>query len=286
MFGFVLPLCAAGQSAPEGKTEELQMKADPSSGILDSGFHDLYELDFGGARAEFFSYEKMNPSDPLGKSSEAASYLYEEFYGKGVLTSEFFLNDAKFLGGVDGDPSLNRNDPFLTANREAREIAKGLLKSNPRDTHALLALTMADGMESDYDALIEKKQLAGLSLMRQAESEAAVLLAIDPGAKDAYLALGASHYVIGCLPGYKRLFLRFGGIHGDRSLGMQELEIAAEHGHYLRPFAKILLALSCEREHQTGRARLLLADLTAEFPKNPLFARELALLGEDSPQKR
>jgi len=36
-------------------------------------------------------------------------------------------------------------------------------------------LTLADGMESDYDTIIGKKQLAGLGLMRQAEAEAAQL---------------------------------------------------------------------------------------------------------------
>ena len=55
-----------------------------------------------------------------------------------------------------------------------------MLKSNPNDIHGLLALTIADGMESDYDAIIIKKQLPGLSMMRQAEADAKTLLAIDP----------------------------------------------------------------------------------------------------------
>lgn len=38
------------------------------------------------------------------------------------------------------------------------------------------------------------------------------------------------------------------------------------------------LALACEREHQPERARQLLTELVAEFPANPLFAHELALL--------
>ena len=28
------------------------------------------------------------------------------------------------------------------------------------------------------------------------------------------------------------------------------MQIAADHGHYLQPFAKVLLALAYEREHQ------------------------------------
>jgi len=123
-------------------------------------------------------------------------------------------------------------------------------------------------------------------MMRQAESEANLLLSIDPNAQDAYLALGASNYVIGSMPSYKRFFLRIGGVHGDKYRGMEQMSLAADNGHYLKPFAKILLALGCEREHQYDRARVLLADLTAQFPENPKFAYELALIGPNSSNNR
>ncbi|HWG59653.1 MAG TPA: hypothetical protein VN661_11460 [Candidatus Acidoferrales bacterium] len=256
------------------------MKADPASGVLDSGFRDLYELKFQGARTDFASYQKLHPNDPLGKAAEAASYLYEQFSEKGVLTSNFFLDDSKLLGGVEGDAAENRNSAFLKANHETRHIAEQHLKTDPQDADSLLALTMADGMESDYDALIEKKQLASISFMRKAESDAKNLLAVDPSADDAYVALGASNYIIGCMPVYKRAFLWFGGMHGDRARGMKQLASAANHGRYLKPFAKILLALAAEREHETSLARGLLSELAHQFPENPLFAHELALLEE------
>lgn len=251
--------------------------------ILDSGFSDLYKLDFQGARAEFEDYQKEQPTDPLGKAAEAASYLYEQFNEKGVLTSQFFLDDARFLGGIDGAGSANHNAAFLQANAAARQAARERLKKNPQDAEALLAITMADGMESNYDEIIERKQITALGLMRQAEDEARTLLAVDPQANDAYVALGTSNYVIGCLPGYKKMFLWFGGIHGDKDRGMQQLETAANDGHYLRPFAKILLALASEREHQDVRAHELLVQLNKEFPENPLFARELAELNKREP---
>jgi len=258
----------------------VSIEADPAAGVLEAGFRQLYELNFHGAREQFLSYQKLKPADPLGKAAEAASYLYEEFNAKGVFTSEFFLNDNKLLSGVDGKPSENRNDQFLQTNHEAREMAKQWLQSRPNDPHGLLVLTLTDGMESDYLGIIEKKQLASLGLMRQAEREANTLLAIDPDAQDAYVALGASNYIIGCMPSFKRAFLWFGGVHGDRMRGMQQMQMAADHGHYLQPFAKILLALACEREHQMDRARKLLTDLAAEFPANPLYAHEIELLNQ------
>lgn len=262
--------------------------ADPgpvAPALLESGFADLYRLNFQGAREKFLSYQSIEPSDPLGKAAEGASYLYEEFNEKGVFTSAFFLDDARFLGGVPGKPAENRNSSFLQVDEQAREMAQEILKSSPRDPHGLLVLTMTDGMESNYDALIEKKQLAGLSMMRRAESEASLLLSIDPHAQDAYLALGASNYVIASLPMYKRFFLKIGGVRGDKERGIQQLQLAADHGRYLKPFAKILPALAYEREHQPQRALVLLADLTEQFPENPLFAHELALI-QDPPAKQ
>ncbi|HEX4003089.1 MAG TPA: hypothetical protein VHX36_10605 [Candidatus Acidoferrales bacterium] len=274
----LLSISARAEVNNASRQTGVTVEADPAEAMLETGFRQLYELNFQGAREQFLYYQKARPADPLGKAAEAASYLYEELNAKGVFTSEFFLNDSKLLSGVDGKPSANKNEPFMRANNEAREMAKRWLKEKPNDPHGLLVLTLADGMESDYDALIEKKQLASLSLMRQAEREANALLAIDPNAQDAYVALGASNYIIGCMPGFKRAFLWFGGVHGDRVKGMQEMQMAADHGHYLRPFAKILLALACEREHQMDRARKLLTELAAEFPANPLYAHEITLL--------
>ena len=275
----MLLLAVPRASARDAKSVAATTVPSPKATLLlDSGFSDLYKLDFQAARTQFRDYQKEQPTDPLGKSAEAASFLYEEFNQKGVFTSAFFLNDDTFLGGVPGNSAGNSNTSFLQANAAARQAARARLKSDPHDRQALLALTMADGMESNYDEIIEKKQLAALSLMRQAEDEAKTLLAIDPSAKDAYVALGTSNYVIGCLPNYKKMFLWFGGIHGDKFRGMDQLQAAAEQGHYLKPFAMIVLALAAEREHQHDRARALLVELSKQFPENPLFAKELKLL--------
>jgi hypothetical protein len=293
--GFAVPLICcianparaqAATSQPPDDGKSPHMEANPSAEFLESGFRHLYGLDFTAAREEFLDYQKAHPDDPMGKAAEAASYLYEEFNEKGILSSEFFLNDARFLGGVEGTAAENRNAQFVATNHLAREMAKTHLKANPGDTHDLLILTMTDGMESNYDALIEKKQLAALNMMKQGEAEANTLLAIDPQAKDAYVALGMSNYVIGCLPGYKKAFLWFGGVHGDREKGIRLMSEAAEHGHFFRPFAKIMLALAYEREKQSDRARTLLSELTTEFPTNPHYSQELAIATQRAAENR
>ena len=244
--------------------------------VLEDGFRLLYETRFQEARSQFLNCEKVNPQDPLGHAWEAASYLFEEFYRKGVFTSQFFLDDQRFTQGVEGEPNGQSRAAFLAACVSTERLAKARLAENPKDTDALLALTVITGMLADYASLIDKHPLESLRRIRESEGYAKSLLAAKPGSADAYLALGAANYIVGSLPLHKRLLLRLGGIQGDRELGMEQLATTAARGNYLRPFAKILLALAALREKRLDVARTELAELVAEFPNNPLFARELS----------
>ncbi len=244
---------------------------------LDLGFQMMYELRFAEAREVLQAYQRAQPQDPMGTAAEAASYLFDEFNRKGVLTSAFFLDDDRLLGGVTGPPDTQINAAFLETVRRTRNAAERLLKINPANPDALLALTLSDGMQADFTALIAKRQIESLGLMRRAQHEAATLLQVAPDSYDAYFAIGMADYVIGCLPGYERLFLWFGGFHGDRQRGMSALEKTAANGHYLKPLAKAFLALALEREHEFARARALFEELHRQFPDNPVFAHEMEL---------
>jgi hypothetical protein len=245
---------------------------------LGAGFHLLYELKPEEARKQFEAWEQSHPKDPLGSASMAASYLFEECYRQGVLTSAFFLDDNRFLGKVPLKPDPKLRAAFFAADKRAQDLAQLRLKTNPDDTNALFAMTLSVGMQADYASLIDKHQLDSLKMIREADQYAKKLLVIAPDAADAYLTLGTANYVIGSLPGLKRFFLGLAGIHGNKKAGIQQLEIAADHGHYLRPFAKIMLALVALREKKPEVARVQLKGLVAEFPENSLFASELAKL--------
>jgi hypothetical protein len=245
---------------------------------VEAGFHLLYELKPEEARAQFAAWQKSHPADPLGSASQAAAYLFEEFYRQRVLTSEFFLDDKRFLGKVALKPDPELRAAFFAADKQAQDLAQMRLQTNPDDTNALFAMTLSLGMQADYASLIDKHQVESLRMIGDADSYAKKLLVVAPDAADAYLTLGAANYIIGSLPGYKRFLLGFAGIHGNKKVGIQQLEIAAERGHYLRPFAKIMLALAALREKKAEVARTQLEELVAEFPENPLFALELAKL--------
>src|SRR6266478_6607169 len=199
---------------------------------LMAGFNLLYQQKFTEAREAFNDWQSRNPEEPFGEIALAASYLFEELYRQGVLTTDFFLNEKRFLHGIEGKPNPARMSSFREGLTRARTLARQRLKANPKDPEALFALTLAAGMESDADAILEKKQLDGLKRMKEANEYAKKLLAQRP---DAYVAPGIANYIIGSLnPGY-RFALWFGGIHGDKKLGMADVAKTVENGRYLRP---------------------------------------------------
>jgi hypothetical protein len=61
----------------------------------------------------------------------------------------------------------------------------------------------------------------------------------------------------------------------DRERGLQEIRETALHGHYLEPFAKLLLAVAALRDNNPARARELLGELHRRFPNNELYTHEM-----------
>jgi hypothetical protein len=261
---------------PQGSSTESPGPAFSSVPELEQGYHLLYEQKFHEARDLFQKWAAQNPTEPFGQVSLAASYLFEEFFLQQVLTSDYFLDDKRFLGGITGTPDPGRIKAFQDAVARARALALERLKRQPRDPEGLYSLTLCAGMQSDADSMLLKKHYDGLKHLKEANANAEMLLHDHPEAYDVYVAPGIAYYVIGSLSSSARFFLWFGGIHGDKQLGMSQVQKTADNGHYLKPFGKILLALSARREKQNELAQKNLKELTEEFPGNAVYDTEYA----------
>jgi hypothetical protein len=264
------PTCS-GQSI-----SQLATPAFSSVPELKHGYQLLYEQKFPEARAVFEEWAAKHPTEPFGQVSIAASYLFEEFYRQQVLTSDYFLDDKRFLGGITGTPDPDRIKGFEDATTKARALAAQRLKTNKRDPEGLYAMTLSAGMQSDADSMLLKKHYDALKHLKEANANAELLLADHPNAYDVYVAPGIAYYVIGSLSGSARFILWFGGIHGDKSLGMAKVGKTADNGNYLKPFAQILLALSARREKKNELAIKNLKELIEEFPGNAVYETEYA----------
>ena len=75
-----------------------------------------------------------------------------------------------------------------------------------------------------------------------------------------------------------RWLLSLSGAQVDRERGIQNLRLTADKGQYLRPYARMLLAVAAMRNKDWTQARDLLTGLVREFPHNKLYSDELARL--------
>ncbi len=245
---------------------------------LSTGYRMMYDLDFDHAHQLFQSWQQQHPEDPLGPASDAAGYLFSELHRLGVLEAQFYTDDKAFDARkkMSADPELKKQ--FEAALALAEQRANATLAKNPKDSDALFALTLSSGLKADYAALIEKRNMASLSLTKEASARAQTLLAADPNRYDAYIATGIGKYIIGSMAAPVRWLLRVGGFNGDKNAGIEELKLTAQKGVYLAPFARILLAIAYVRDKDKPKAREILSSLRNEFPNNPLFAREISRL--------
>jgi hypothetical protein len=246
---------------------------------LDEALNQLYNFDFATAQTTLDQLIAAHPQDPLPYSFRASAYLFYELDRLGVLEGEFFSNDDWAYDKkkkASPDPAVRAR--LLKTLQDTQAKGEAVLKTAPTDKNALFALCIAQGVTADYMALIEKRQFGSLSPTKKGNSYAQQLLKLDPKYADAYVTAGFSEYVLGSLPFFVKWFVHWDGVSGSKELGKQHLETAARDGHYLKAFAKILLAIAAVREKRMPDAQKIMADLTRDYPGNPLFRKELAKL--------
>src|SRR5258708_37870067 len=176
-------LLSAAAACPARSDEIAKTPAFTTVAELSSGFHSLYLQNFMEAREKFDAWESQHPEEPFGQVAIAASYLFEELYRQGVLSSDFFLNEKRFLHGIEGKPDAARMKSFQEALNHARKLARERLAKNARDPEALFALTLAAVMESRCDIMLNKNRLAAFNDSEEVNELAKRRVAEPPDAK-------------------------------------------------------------------------------------------------------
>jgi hypothetical protein len=258
--------------------EALQAPAfSATSASLDDGFHQMYNLDFPAAHKSFENWEVLHPDDPLGAAANAAAYLFAEFDRLHVLEFDLFTDSRrteKF--DLSLDPAIKLT--FESELARADEIAAKILAQSSNDSNALFARTLADGLRADYAGLVEKRKLNALNFLKSSRSTAEKLIAIDPDYGDAYLAIGIENYILGMRSAPTRWMLRLKGAQTNREKGIENLQITAEKGKYLGPYARVLLTIAYLRDENRNEAKKLLTSLIHDFPNNYRYREQLARL--------
>ena len=256
------------------------LAASPSP-TLDDALDRLYNFDFPASHELLNRYIAEHPGEPLPYAFRASAYLFTELDRMGILESEFLIDDRKIAAkGKPLEPDPATAVRFRKAVEQAQDLGEAALKVNPDDRQALFALSVTGGLATDYMALVEKHQFMSLSLAKRSNAYAQRLLKLDPQFYDAYLTAGFSEYMVGSLPFFIRWFVHFDNVNGSKERGVSNLELAARSGRYFRPFAQILLGIIDLRNKKLVPAKDRLVQLVRQYPRNPLFRKELDKINE------
>lgn len=245
-----------------------------SQSPLDQGYVDLYNLNFQGAHNEFGEWMRLHPQDPLGTASDAAAYLFGEFNRLHIIDVQLFADQSRFdsRGKLTPDPNVRK--AFEERAEQTNRLADAALARNPKDANALYSKTLVCGMRSDYAMMIDKKNVEALDYSKQASALSHQTLAVAPTMYDAYLASGVENYMLSLQWAPVRWLLAWTGAGTDRQEGIRLLTITANEGHFLSPFARMMLAVAALRDNHPQKAKDILTALSQQFPENTLYIRE------------
>ncbi|WP_158941612.1 hypothetical protein [Granulicella sp. S190] len=245
---------------------------------LNDGYYALYNLDFNAAHAHFGEWMSAHPDDCLGSASDAAAYIFNEFNLLGVLDIELFADDNRFTSRTRPpiDPALKQG--FNNRIDQSNRIADTALQHNPGDANALYCKAVTSGMQADWASLIDRHEYGAFKYSELASKYAKQALAANPTLYDANLAVGIENYMLSLKAAPIRWFLGMAGAGTNKAEGVRLLKLTAEQGHYLAPFARLMLAVGELRDGRTQSGKQILIGLSQEFPQNTLYQRQIARL--------
>jgi tetratricopeptide (TPR) repeat protein len=245
---------------------------------LNEGYYALYNLDFAAAHTHFQQWIAAHPEDPLGPASDAAAYIFTEFDRLGVLDIELFADDDRFESRKRPaiDPVIKQG--FTDRIAQAERLANAAVQHNPKDANALYCLAVTSGMQADWASLIDRHEYGAYKFSELASKFAKQALAINPSLYDANLAVGIENYMLSLKPAPIRWILGMAGAGTNKTEGVRLLKLTAEQGHYLAPFARLMLAVGELRDGRTQQGKAILIGLSQEFPQNTLYQRQIARL--------
>jgi tetratricopeptide (TPR) repeat protein len=260
-------------------TSPRSASASPLSGNpLNDAYYAMYNLNFPVAHKLIQQWMAANPDDPLGPASDAAAYIFTEFDHLGVLDIELFADDQRFTSRTRPpvEPALKQG--FNDRADQAERLADAALQRNPRDANAYYVKAVTSGMRADWASLIDRHEYGAYKYSELASKYAKQALAINPTLYDANLAVGIENYMLSLKPAPVRWILGMAGAGTNKDEGVRLLKLTADHGHYLAPFARLMLAVGELRDGRTQQGKEILIGLSREFPENTLYQRQIARL--------
>jgi tetratricopeptide (TPR) repeat protein len=222
--------------------------------------------DLDGAVRIFRDIQAGDPQSPLGYLLEADATWWRIYYSTANLVDP----DVFATGDLPTTPYDSHFKDLINA-----AISKSETRIRAQQDAARNYLYQ--GMAYALRARLESLRDRDLPTARAGKKMRALLLKaleLDANLADAYLGVGIYNYFVDTLSAIVKILGWLIGLPGgSRTVGLQQLQLAAEKGELARGEAKFYLAKDYSRasERQYERSLGLFQELAREYPHNPLW---------------
>ncbi len=240
MLGCLLSLfLAAGNALYEDPTADRLIRT-----AVDATYH----LRLSEARAAAQELQQRYPDHPAGFLIMAETYWWE----------------------AQEDPQNKRiENAYYQAQELAKDKAEAAAKAAKYSRPEILAyLASAHASYARFEVTQKESFYHALRAGMRAHKYAEQVYALDKTYYDIYVGLGAFNYFAGTLPSMIKPFAWLLGAHGNKDLGIEQLQIAMQRARYSRTEARIVYYTALLSTKEYVGAFPLLEKLIVDYPDN------------------
>ncbi len=242
------------------------------------GYTAFYNLDYDRALALFEREIERDPQNPEAWNHLAHALLHRRLFLEGAMSSELVGSSNSFLRREKLSMPEAEEKRFLEAVEKSIAICEQKLQVRQEDPIALYAAGVAYAHRGKYHLLVRKAYFDALRDANRSRGFHNRLRKAEPSNPDALLIPGMHEYIAGNLSFFIRMLAAMTGFSGNRDRGIAMIEEAARRGRKTGVEARLLLALTYNREKKPDKALPLMRELSEAFPRNYLYRSEILLL--------
>jgi len=225
---------------------------DPSADrLIRYAMDATYMLRLNDARTAARELQQRYPDHPAGFLIAAETYWWE---------------------AQENPENKQIESSYYRAQELAQSKAESAVKAGKYYKPELLAyLASAHGSYARFQVTQKDAYFSALRAGLKAHKYAEEVFALDKNYYDIYVGLGAFNYFSGTLPSMIKPFAWLFGAHGDKDVGIEQLQTAMQKSRYSKTEAQIVYYSALLANKEYAAAFPILERLMADYPDNQVL---------------
>ncbi len=245
-----------------------------------SGFDDIYNLDYDRAEQIFIALQKGSPQHPAPPLYLSIIDWLRELFRRQELNLDLFMSPSFFTRSTTLEMPPGKREQFFAHIRNCQDLSQRILARTPLNLDALYFLGSSYGVLSAFSITIDRSLRNAFAYGNKAYAYNRRVLKIDAAYYDAYMTVGLYQYIVGSIPWYLKWLASIAGYFGTKEEGFHDLDLVVARGAYAKTDAQIIRMALLVYEGRPGEALPEAEELHRRFPRNFIFQINIAQILE------